>query len=55
VEDRDLLFLDFTQGYPTELFADPLHLNAAGTDQLSRDLAVALDEACAAGRCEAPG
>ena len=46
VEDRGLVFLDFSAAYDSSLFADPLHLNAAGTEQLSRDLALAVDAAC---------
>lgn len=34
-------------GYPADLYADGIHLNAAGTDRLSVELAAALDAACA--------
>lgn len=34
-------------GYPAELYADGIHLNAAGTERLSVELAAALDAACA--------
>jgi hypothetical protein len=51
VLDRDLVFIDLTVAYGPELFADPLHLNAAGTEQLSRDLAVAIDAECGTGGC----
>jgi hypothetical protein len=47
-EERGLPFIDLSTGYDSALFADPLHLNAAGTEQLSRDLAAAVDAACAA-------
>lgn len=48
VRGRGLPFVDLSAGYATDLFADPLHLNAAGTEVFSRDLAVAVDAACAA-------
>jgi hypothetical protein len=46
-EERGLVFLDFSTGYDSTLFADPLHLNAAGTERFSQDLAAAVDAACA--------
>ena len=48
VRGRGLPFLDFTSAYDTSLFADPAHLNAAGTERFSRELATAVDSACAA-------
>lgn len=48
VEGRGLPFLDFSTAYDDGAFADPLHLNGAGTERFSRDLATAVDEVCAA-------
>lgn len=46
VRSRGLPFLDFTTAYGRDLFADPIHLNAAGTARFSADLAAAVDGLC---------
>lgn len=38
-----------TEDYPPALFSDPIHLNRAGTQRFSFDLARAIDAHCAAG------
>lgn len=48
--------LDYTsRTYPPEQFADPLHLNVAGSKRFSADLARDIDALCSAGlRCPTP-
>lgn len=47
---RDVPVVDFsTVDYPDSAFSDPMHLNAAGTERFTDELAAAIDQHCLAG------